>query len=97
MSSKSLVPYSDEYVLIHKRALFVNNFTMSIIVQYLQQSIKDFSENSLESIMAGFAQMAIDESNKLTDQQITEIILEGIIQQYNSTSSVSKVHFGKDS
>ncbi|WP_071191006.1 hypothetical protein [Trichormus sp. NMC-1] len=75
---KSLVPYNEDYVLIHKRALFVNQFTMSLMVQFLSDKLK-MSEANYEQILNSFAQIAIAEADKLSNQKISETILESII------------------
>ncbi|MBD2569708.1 hypothetical protein [Anabaena lutea] len=93
MSKKSLVPYSEDYVLIHKRALFVNQFTMSLMAQFLGDKLK-MSEANYEQILNSFAQIAIAEASELSDEKISEVILDSIIAgEKADCSQVIKTNF----
>ncbi|MBD2628830.1 hypothetical protein [Trichormus variabilis] len=75
---KSLVPYNEDYVLIHKRSLFVNQFTMSLMAQFLADKLK-MPEGNHEQILNSFAQIAIAEAGKLSNEKISEVVLDSII------------------
>jgi hypothetical protein len=83
----SLLPYDNEYILIHKRALFVNNYALSLLCQFIKNSSieqkKVVEQHSYLQIMEIFTEMAIVECNKLSDDLINKITLEGVTQANN--------------
>ena len=64
---KSLLPYNEDYVLMHKRTLLVNSAVLSAMIEFIAKD----KNAPPEVIAAGFGISAAEFFNQMTDEQIS--------------------------
>jgi len=76
-SPKTLLPHSDDYVLMHKRALVINSAALSMMGEYIARTDKNADTNTTsQSVVGYFAKQLISQYNSTSDEQISEIVNE---------------------
>ncbi|WP_016951233.1 hypothetical protein [Anabaena sp. PCC 7108] len=79
-NQKSLLPYDDDYVLIHKRTLMVNTATTSQMAEFLSQKC----DVSADDMAAFFGIPIIEYINSLPDDRVSAIVEDLISRSWQN-------------
>jgi hypothetical protein len=69
---QSLIPYNEDYVLIHKKSLVVNTGTMSAALDILSQ----FMSVPVEDVAEIIREQVVDFAHNLSDEEINSLVLD---------------------
>lgn len=85
---------SENHVLMHKRALFINCYITSLMAQYIQQNSNNPDFDSPEDVIEAFGAIANRESSGLSDEEISDITRRTVNQMnHPRANSVIRVDF----
>ena len=80
---RSLLPYNEDYVLIHKRTLVVNTATFSHVIELLSQK----SDVTPDEVGTFFATPVMEHFADLPDEEICHIVKDLIAQSWLNQDS----------